>query len=257
MADQNLTLQEQLALLFVDGTPGHFRQSYFRLALAGGALAELLRRRRVQIEGSQIKLRQTAPISDAAIDGAYSRFTLTGRPRSASWWIQNFYPSESQPLQILAGRLVARGILCRDERRALWVIRWHTYSVLEPAHGQRLRRHIRDAVMKDEPVDAELSTLISVLHNARALDMALDAIEIADREHRIAAISASYPIPYAVGKAIAIAIQEKEELARRQRDVIIIGPGPRPPRHRKPPRPWKPDFPGPPRDDNEPWTVTA
>jgi len=261
MTAQSLTLQEQLALLSNDGRSGQFRQHYIRLALAGGALAELLRRRRVQIDGSKVKVRQTDPIGDAAIDTAYKRFTVTGWPRSAAWWINNFYQSDAQALEILTGRLVDRGILSRDERRALWVIRWHTYPVLEPAHGQRLRRQIRDAIMKDDPVDAELATLISILHNARALDTALDAVEIADREHRIAAISASYPIPYAVGKAIATAIHEKEEQARRHNDVIIIGPGPRPPRrrhpHPRPPRPWKPDFPGPPHEDDEPWTATA
>jgi hypothetical protein len=254
MAERELTLQEQLLLLCIDDRSGRPGQRYLRLALAGGALAELLRRRRVLLDGDRIRVRQTDPIGDAAIDEASGRFTISGRPRRAAWWIRSLYFSD-RPIRILADRLVARGILARHEHRALWVIQWQTFPILEPAHGQRLRRNIRDAVLKNEPVPAELATLIALLYSARALTTVLDASEIADREQRIAAICASYPIPYAVGKAVTAAIQEIETEQRRGHNhVIIVGPGPCPPRHR---RRWKPDFPGKPPKDNEPWTASA
>src|SRR5206468_2923625 len=124
----------------------------------------------------------------------------------------------------------------------------------EPAHSKRLRRQIREAVMQDGTVPAELATLIALLYSARALPTALDAVDIAEREQRVAAICASYPIPYAVGKAVASAVREIESARHRGNQVIIIGPGPCPPRRPKP-RPWEPTFPGPPPENNEPWTA--
>jgi hypothetical protein len=255
MAESTLTLQEQLLLLCLDDQAGRPRYPYLRLALAGGALAELLRRRRVVLEEDRIRVRQTDPIGDAAIDDAFSRLTITGRPRRLSRWIQTFYLGD-RPIQMLADRLVERGVLARQDHRALWVFQWHTYPILEPAYGQRLRRQIREAVSRDEPVPAELATLIALLYSARALTAALDAGEIGTHDQRIAAICASYPIPYAVGKAVAGAVREIENARNQSNRIIIVNPTPRPPRRRQP-RPWEPIFPGPPPENNEPWTATV
>jgi hypothetical protein len=255
MAEQTLTLQEQLLLLCLDDHSGRPHVPYLRIALAGAALAELLRRRRVVLDESRIRVRQTDPIGDPVIDEAFCRFSVFGRPRRLSWWVQTFYTGD-RPIQMLADRLVERGILARHEHRALWVFQWHTYPVLEPAHGKRLRRQIREAVMHEGSVPAELATLISLLYSARALKVVLDAAEIAEREQRIAAICASYPIPYEVGKAVSGAVREIETLRKQTNQVIIIGPGPCPPRRRKPRRPWENTFPGPPPENNEPWTAT-
>ena len=61
MAEIDLTLQEQLLLLCLDEDSGRPHYRYLRQALAGAALAELLRRRRVQLDEDRIRVRRIDP----------------------------------------------------------------------------------------------------------------------------------------------------------------------------------------------------
>ena len=264
MSEQNanpptLTLQEQLLLLCVHPRTGDIAQPYFRYLLASAALADLLNSKRLAVELGKVQVRQTAPLSDRAVDDAFVRFGTTSRARPLAWWVKRLYTSEVEPVQILGERLTERGILTASEHRALWVIKWTTYPVLEPAHVQKLHRQIRAAVMEDGPVDDWLAILIAILHNGRALDKVLGAAERMEREHRIATIAAQNPVGYAVGKALADTLIEEEierERAKRRgsRPIVIV----QPPRHRHPshrPRKWKNTFPGDRPDENGVWSV--
>ena len=140
-----------------------------------------------------MQVRQTEPLGDRAIDDVFVRFGTTSRPRKITWWVRNLYRRQAEPLPTLGERLTERGILTASEHRALWVIKWTTYPVLEPAYGQKLHKQIRAAVMGEEPVEPELAILISLLHNGKALNRVLSASEIVNREHRIATIAAAGP----------------------------------------------------------------
>ena len=264
MADQKLTLQEQLVLLCVQPRTGDIAQPHFRYLLSGAALADLMRNKRIGLELGRVQVRQTEPLGDRAIDDVFVRFGTTSRPRKITWWVRNLYRSQAEPLPTLGERLTERGILTASEHRALWVIKWTTYPVLEPAYGQKLHKQIRAAVMGDDPVEPELAILIALLHNGKALNKVLSASEIVNREHRIATISATDPVGYAVGKALAdVLIEDSLDKERARRGhygppygpPIIVVP---PPRHRRPHKPRPGDrttFPGPEPDYNDVWSV--
>ena len=256
---QPLTLQEQLVLLCIHPRRGDIAQPHFRYLLSAAALAELMRHNRLALELGRIQVRQTTPLEDRAIDDVFVRFGTTSRPHKIAWWVRNLYGNQAKVIETLAERLVERGILTADAHRALWVIQWTTYPVLEPAYGQKLQKQIRAALLEDEVVAPELATLIAILHHGQALNRVLSASEIVSREHRIATIAASDPVGYAVGKAIADVLVEEELSRERVRrghygpPVVVI----RPPRHRHPrhPRRWKNTFPGAHPDENGVWSA--
>lgn len=255
------TLQEQLLLLCVRPRTGDIAQPHFRYMLAGAALADLLGGKRLGLELGRVQVRQTTPLGDLAVDDAFVRFGTASCPRALAWWVRHLYSSDTDTVRILGERLTERGILTASEHRALWVIKWTTYPVLEPAYVQKLHRQIRAAIMDDGPVAPALAILIAILHHARALDKVLGAAERLEREHRIATIAAGDPVGYMVGKALADVLIEEEierEQARRhgQRPVVIV----RPPRSRhpsRPRRPWKNAFPGARPDENGVWSADA
>lgn len=257
----SLTLQEQLLLLCVRPRTGDIAQPHFRYMLAGAALADLLNGKRLNLELGRVQVRQTTALGDCAVDNAFVRFGTTSRPRTLAWWVRHLYSSDTEPVRILGERLTERGILTASEHRALWVIKWTTYPVLEPAYVQKLHRQIRAAIMDEGPVAPALAVLIAILHHARALDTVLGAAERMEREHRIATIAAGDPVGYMVGKALADVLIEEEierEQARRHghRPIVIV----RPPRSRRPShprRPWKNAFPGARPDENGVWSVDA
>lgn len=263
MSETKLTLQEQLLLLCVHPRTGDVHQPHFRYLLSGAALAELLRQKRLEVELNRVKVRQTQPLGDRAIDDVFVRFGTTSRSKPLSWWISHLYNSQSEPLRVLGERLTERGILTASDHRALWVVRWTTYPVLEPAYVEKLHKQVHAAISGDGSVDPELAILISLLHNGKALDKVLSATERMEREQRIAQITASDPIAYAVGKALADALLE-EEIERKRNHyhgsppIVIV----RPPRHgkprhpRRPRRPWETTFPGDaPTDEHGAWLV--
>ncbi len=258
-AAPGLTLQEQLLLLCVRPRTGDIAQPHFRYMLAGAALADLLRGKRLGLELGKVQVRQTTPMGDRAVDDAFVRFGTTSRPRTLAWWVRHLYSSDTEPVRILGERLTERGILTASEHRALWVIKWTTYPVLEPAYVQKLHRQIRAAIMDDGPIAPSLAILIAILHHARALDTVLGAAERMEREHRIAAIAASDPVGYMVGKALAdVLIEEeieREQARRRGRNPVVIVRPPRPRHPARPRRPWKNAFPGARPDENGVWSA--
>ncbi len=263
MPEIKLTLQEQLLLLCVQPRTGELHTRNFRDMLSGAALAELLRQKRLEVELNRVKVRQTQPLGDRAIDDVFVRFGLTARSKPLAWWIRHLYTSQSEPVRILGERLTERGILTASDHRALWVVRWTTYPVLEPAYVEKLHKQIRAAVAGDESVAPELAILISLLHNGRALDAVLSATERMEREHRIVQIMASDPVAYAVGKALSDTLLEEENERKRSHyrgtpPIVIVRPPRRgKPRHPRPPRkPWETTFPGEaPEDEHGAWAV--
>ena len=263
MSEIKLTLQEQLLLLCVQPRAGELHTRNFREMLSGAALAELLRQKRLEVELNRVKVRQTQPLGDRAIDDVFVRFGTIARSKPLAWWIRHLYNSQSEPVRILGERLTERGILTASDHRALWVVRWTTYPVLEPAYVEKLHKQIRAAVAGDESVDPELAILISLLHNGRALDVVLSATERMEREHRIAQIMASDPVAYAVGKALSDTLLEEENERKRGHyhgtpPIVIVRPPRRgKPRHPRPPRrPWETTFPGDaPEDEHGAWAV--
>lgn len=260
---QPFTLQEQLVLLCIHPRTGDIAQSHFLYMLSGAAIADLMRQNRLALELGRIQVRQTQSIGDRAVDDVFVRFGTTYRPHKIAWWVRNLYSSQTKVFETLAERLVERNILTAEAHSALWVIKWTTYPVLEPAYGQKLHKQIRAAVLGDEAVTPEIATLISILHHGKALDKVFSASELVSREHRIATIAASDPIGYAVGKAITDVLIENDLSRERSRrghygppygPPIIVVP---PPRHRRPrhSRRWHNTFPGARPDENGVWSV--
>ena len=264
MSEIKLTLQEQLLLLCVQPRTGEVHTRHFRYLLSGAALAELLRQKRLEVELNRVKVRLAQPLGDRAIDDVFVRFGTTSRTKPLAWWVRHLYNSQSEPLRILGERLTERGILTASEHRALWVVRWTTYPLLEPAYVEKLYKQIRAAVTGDGNIDPELAILISLLHNGKALDTVLSATERMEREHRIAQTMASDPVAYAVGKALSDTLLEEEIERKRNHHyhgappiVIVRPPKHGRPRHPRPPRRgWETTFPGEaPEDEHGAWSV--
>lgn len=269
MADSKLTLQEQLLLVCLEARTGELHQPHFRYLLSGAALAELLRLKRITLELGQVQIRQTTPVGDRAIDDVFVRLGTVHRPQKPSYWVHHLYTGQNEAVKILGDRLTERGILTAIDHRALWIVKWTTYPVLEPAHVQKLHRQIHAAIQGDTPVaalDPDLATLIALLYHGKALNRVISETEIFEREHRIASIIASDPVSYAVGKALSDALIEDamEQQRGAGAPVVIVGPPHhrRPPHHRPPHRhPRRPErggpapFPGPRPDRRGVWSI--
>lgn len=277
MSEPRWTLQEQLLLICLDPRRGDVQEPHFTYLLSGAALADLLWQKRISLQMGRVQVQKLTSTGDRAIDDILPRIADTnrngGRDKKLSFWVGNLYGfgiDSNRVVKTLAERLVERGVLTAQEHSALWVVKWTTYPLLEPAHVQKLHRRIQSAIQTETPVSEiapELAVLISLLYNGRALHHILSKTELYEREQRIAAIIASDPVAYAVGKALSDTLLEDEsndeDWARRRTAPVVIVRPPRygrPPHHRPPhrqPRRRADFFPGARPDRHGVWSVES
>ncbi|MFI1304509.1 GOLPH3/VPS74 family protein [Streptomyces sioyaensis] len=176
-----LTLPEELLLLALDPVRGRPRNNarHLQWGLAGAALAELEAAGRITVErGGRITVVNPLPPGDPVLDGALAALPVPAKQRRgvpAHRWVQR----AGRPVRELClRRLVERGALRRESRRALGLFPYERF----PAGAVDLLGPVRErfAAAAAAGFPDRRSRVLAALVSATDLDRKI----LAGREHR-------------------------------------------------------------------------
>jgi Golgi phosphoprotein 3 len=165
------TLGEELILLALDdvkGTVSFSSSQALGYALAGAALMDLTLRGRLQSDGKNLIVINTAPTGDDVLDEALNKIAASKRPRNAGHWVSSLSIRKHQ--QRLEDRLVRRGVLRREEHRFLGIFPSDRYPEQDRSSEQATRERIRRVVLAVDEADPRTTTLISLAQATEILE---------------------------------------------------------------------------------------
>ena len=190
-----LALHEEFMLLALSEDDGTVVASEsIEVPLASAILAELLLRRRIELDPGKpgkriVRAIDTAPVDDPILDDALRKIAESKRDRPLTSWVETVSGSKDLKHRV-AGRLADRGILRADEGKVLLLFTRKTYPEIDPEPEQRIIRRFRDAIFSDsEDVDPRDGVLIALARQTGLLQKKFAAEELASRNDRLAAIA--------------------------------------------------------------------
>ena len=166
-----LTFPEEILLLLLDDEDGAFvpvGESVIGCALAGAVLMDLAFAYRIDTDPERLVVLDRAPTDNATLDRVLARIAEDPRTEAgtgdAKGWIETLTAEESPAIrQEALDRLVARGILERQEEKFLWVFRSRRYPTVDGRAEREVKLRLMEVLLSDEipaPRDVALICLV-------------------------------------------------------------------------------------------------
>jgi hypothetical protein len=198
-----LALMDELLLLVYDdaGSPQASMQSV-DYGLAGALLTELMLAERIAVPDKRVVVTDAGPTGDPLVDQALARVAADRRGRKPKDWIG---PLSSGLRPKVLDRLVAAGLLRREQDRVLWVFprtRFPSTSGAEPLPETEARRRLLAAVDGTGPVDPRTAALCALVRAVGVERLAVPDRPKRQVQERFAEIVAAAWPADAVRKAI-------------------------------------------------------
>lgn len=166
-----LTFPEEILLLLLDDEDGAFvpvGESVIGCALAGAVLMDLAFANRIDTDPERLVVLDRAPTDNATLDRVLARIAEDPRTEAGTGdtkgWIETLTAEESPAIrQEALDRLVARGILERQEEKFLWVFRSRRYPTVDGRAEREVKLRLMEVLLSDEipaPRDVALICLV-------------------------------------------------------------------------------------------------
>jgi hypothetical protein len=196
-----VTLAEELYLLADDSATGRplIDTTHLDLGLGGALLLDLDLRDRVALVESHVAVTDPAPTGDPLLDAALATVSSATRAHDPEHWIRHFARGARHAVQ---DRLVATGVLQRDDRKVLGFIPVHRTHEADGRLHHELVDHLHDAVVLGHRPSRETAALASL---TLAIGLERHLFPRSDRrvvEQRIAEIAEGRWVGSAVRHAI-------------------------------------------------------
>ena len=150
-----LRFVEEITLLLLHDDDGKFARvpswslSY---ALAGGVLMDLAMENRIDTDLEHLILVDATPTGDSLLDPTLAGIAA-GEKHDARYWVeQTAERSDAIQAEVLS-RLIALGILERQEDRFLWVFRSRRYPMLDGQAEREVKLRIMGVLFSDDIPD--------------------------------------------------------------------------------------------------------
>jgi hypothetical protein len=215
MADDQLTLQEQVLLLCLDDQTGKFESRWIDEGLSAAALGELLLLGRIGLDAvGLVQVLDPTPVGDDGVDPVLVRMAQSSASLSPGHWIHELRDSALLNA-VLIPRLIRRGVLRKEGQRFLFIFNQTVYPTLSAAPEQALRQHVRFVLAGTDPADGAVAALIAILARMQetpedpigALRLLLTEPEQALYSERIEEIIGSTPTHAALARGVADAVR--------------------------------------------------
>ncbi|MBY0339306.1 MAG: GPP34 family phosphoprotein [Acetobacteraceae bacterium] len=185
-----LTMPEEIMLLLLDDTTGRpvgLPAPAADYAVAGAILMQLSLSGNVDTDAERLMLTNPTPTGDAVLDDALSRIAGTGGMHDSRYWIVELGREGERYRTLLLDRLVARGVLRREEGRFLWVFpdRRYPKAAEGAAEVREVRARLRHILLNDEIPDPEDALLIGLCRATGLIPLILSAEEQSRAEKRV------------------------------------------------------------------------
>ena len=183
-----LRFVEEITLLLLHDDDGKFARvpswslSY---ALAGGVLMDLAMENRIDTDLEHLILVDATPTGDSLLDPTLAGIAA-GEKHDARYWVeQTAERSDAIQAEVLS-RLIALGILERQEDRFLWVFRSRRYPMIDGQAEREVKLRIMGVLFSDDIPDphdvviiclADACGIFKELLSKRELEQAAPRIE--------------------------------------------------------------------------------
>lgn len=215
----HLTFVEEIVLLALDDTTGALRPMpamAFSYALAGAVIGDLALLNRIDMDPQQLVVLSAEPTGDPLLDGSLATLAASPKPETVAHWLAVFSES-SRPLENAAlDRLVARGILRRDEKKILWVFGSRRYPTIDNQERTEVRTRLAALILGDDLPDPRDAILLSLLTACQLDRRIFTGPEFAACGDRIAALARMDQ----VGREVAAAL---ESITRALNVILPLG----------------------------------
>jgi len=192
MSSANLTFIEEIVLLALDDETGALLPMpplAFRYALAGAAICDLALLNRIDTDPDKLVVLSKEPTGDPLLDEVLTAILSVGSTLRVSGWL-NVLSEISKNLESAAlDRLVARGILRREEKKILWVFGVRRYPTVDNQERTEVRTRLANLILGDDLPDPRDAILISLLCASHLADKIFAGREFKMRSERMATLA--------------------------------------------------------------------
>ena len=183
-----LRFVEEITLLLLHDDDGRFARvpswslSY---ALAGGVLMDLAMENRIDTDLEHLILVDATPTGDSLLDPTLVEIAA-GEKHDARYWVEQTAERSDAIQEEVLSRLIALGILERQEDRFLWVFRSRRYPMLDGQAEREVKLRIMGVLFSDDIPDprdvviiclADACGIFKELLSKRELEQAAPRIE--------------------------------------------------------------------------------
>ena len=183
-----LRFVEEITLLLLHDDDGRFARvpswslSY---ALAGGVLMDLAMENRIDTDLEHLILVDATPTGDSLLDPTLAEIAA-GEKHDARYWVEQTAERSDAIQEEVLSRLIALGILERQEDRFLWVFRSRRYPMLDGQAEREVKLRIMGVLFSDDIPDprdvviiclADACGIFKELLSKRELEQAAPRIE--------------------------------------------------------------------------------
>lgn len=172
MSATQLSFVEEIVLLALDdatGAPLPMPPMALSYALAGALICDLALINRIDTDPQQLVVLNRDPTGDPLLDRALAAMADAPQTLRVSGWLSVFSENERALEAEALDRLVGRGILCRTEKKILWVFGLRRYPTIDHQERIEVRTRLSALILGDDlpdPRDAILISLLTACHLA-------------------------------------------------------------------------------------------
>ena len=158
-----LRFAEEMILLMLndDGRFAHVPNVSLDYALAGGVLMDLALENRIDTDLEKLVVIDPTPTGDSLLDPTLAEI-VAGGENNARYWVELTSTHSQELREKVLERLVAKGILERQEDRFLWVFQSRRYPTLDGQAQREVKLRIMGVLFSDEIPDPRDIVIIAL-----------------------------------------------------------------------------------------------
>jgi Golgi phosphoprotein 3 len=205
MMDTRLNLAEELLLLALNDEKGTILMAGatgLPYGLAGALLVELIDAGLARVEGKMLVAAPAGSARDEILDGILTEVRSAKRTRDIKHWVAKVGRSGGKIKAKIADRLVAKGILRKEEGRLLLIFPTTRYPQVNPMPEYGVRERIRAVLRGMTLPDERTAALISIVHACDLIGFLFDKEERREAKKKAKEIGASQPVGSAVARTV-------------------------------------------------------
>jgi hypothetical protein len=156
-----VTLAEDLYLLCTDAATGRLRidASHLDLGLGGALLLDLALQRRIALVDGHVVVTESTQTGDPLLDSPLAEVASQAKTHEPDYWVRHVARGARHAVQ---DRLVAAGVLRRDDHKVLGLIPLHRTQETDHRLHHELVDHLQDAVVQGHSASRETAALASL-----------------------------------------------------------------------------------------------
>ena len=199
-----LRFVEEIILLLLHDEDGRFARVpswSVDYAIAGGVLMDLAMEDRIDTDLDNLILLDATPVGDSLLDPTLAQIAA-GEKQDARYWVERTAEQAEKIREEALSRLVARGILERQEDRFLWVFRSRRYPAVDGKVEREVKLRIMEVLFSDEIPDPRDVMLICLADACGIFEELLSRRELNTASARIEQVRKLDLIGRAMSQAI-------------------------------------------------------